>query len=360
MVSLFDSTSFKSLSLANRFIRSATGTGMADRHGQVTPNLTKHIMELVEGGVGLIVSGHTCVHPGGQTSAHQLCINSDSHLPGLSTLINKVHNHGGKIVVQLNHGGAHSNSKITGTTPITPSSNYATGSDCRSMTQKDIDQIVSAFRDAAVRAKKADFDGVQLHEAHGYLLSQFLSPIYNERDDEYGGSISNRTRIVVDTYKEMRNAVDDDYPIMIKMNVTDFLDEGISIEDACKAASIFEAIGFDSIELSGGVRWGYKTYGLDWSPCRTVTEEAYYLDISKRLKQTLRTPIILTGGIRTYEVAEQIIQDGNADYIGLCRPLIREPDLVNRWKSGDTSQSLCINDSACLVRSGELKCSQLP
>jgi len=359
MTVLFDSTSIKSLTLANRIIRSATGTGMANNLGQVTPKLTKHIMELVEGGVGLIISGHICVHPSGQSSTHQLCIYNVSHIPGLTALVEKVHNKGGKIVAQLNHVGAHRKSTVTGTAPVSSSSNYATGPDCRAMTQNDIDQIVLAYRDAASRAKKAGFDGVQLHGAHGYLLSQFLSTVYNERDDEYGGSISNRTRIIVDAYNEMRTAVGDDYPIMIKMNVTDFLDEGISIEDAVETASIFDAVGFDSIELSGGNIWGWKTYGINWSPCRTVSEEAYYHDTAKRLKQKIRTPIILTGGIKTYEVANQIIHDGDADYIGLCRPLIREPDLVNRWKTGATNPSLCIQCNSCILNSGETICSQI-
>ena len=356
---MFESTTIKSLNLANRFVRSATGTGMADEQGQVTPNLTQHIMDLVEGGVGLIISGHASVHPSGRTSPNQLCIYDDSHIPGLTKLVEKVHNQGGKIVAQLNHGGAHSNSEVTGTVPFSSSVNQATGSDCRAMTQKDIDQIVNAFRDAAVRAKKAGFDGVQLHGAHGYLLSQFLSPIYNERTDEYGGSISNRTRIVVEAYTEMRAAVGEEYPIMIKMNVTDFLDEGLTMEDAVETATILDNVGFDSIELSGGLIWGWKTKGMDWSPCRTVSDEAYYLNVARRLKELLQVPIIHTGGTKSYEVAKQIIQDRDADYVGLCRPLIREPDLVNQWKSGDAKPSHCIQCNACILTSGETKCYQI-
>jgi 2,4-dienoyl-CoA reductase-like NADH-dependent reductase (Old Yellow Enzyme family) len=333
---------------------------MASEKGAVTPNLTKHIMELVEGGVGLIISGHASVHLSGRTSAHQLGIYNESHIPGLARLVENVHSKGGKIVAQINHGGAHSNSAVTGTNLISSSVNYATGPDCRAMTQNEINQITRAFRDASVRAKKAGFDGVQLHGAHGYLLSQFLSPIYNEREDEYGGKILNRTRIVVKAYNEVRSSVGDDYPVMIKMNVTDFIDEGISMEEAVEAASIFDKIGFDAVELSGGVGYGWRTYGLDFGPFKTGPEEAYFLDTSKRLKQTLRAPIILTGGVKTYGTAKKIINDGDADYIGLCRPLIREPDLINRWMSGDTSPSLCINDNGCLQGDGELVCSQIP
>ena len=360
MASLWDKTSIQSLNLDNRFIRSATGSGMADKQGYVTPKLTQHIIELVEGGVGLIISGHICVHPSGQNSAQQLCIYTDSHIPKLATLVKKVKKQNGKIVAQLNHGGAHINTSVTGTSPISSSVNDKTGPDSRAMTREDIEEIISAFGTAASRAKKAGFDGVQLHGAHGYLLSQFLSPIYNERDDEYGGSVENRARFVCEVYDEIRNAVGEDYPVMIKMNVTDFLDDGTTTEDAIETASIFDKIGFDSIELSGGVSWGWSNYGLDWSPCRTTSDEVYYLDTAKQLKQIIKTPIILTGGIKSFEVAEQIIRDGEADYIGLCRPLLREPNLVKRWKSGDRSPSVCIHCSACLLCIGETICSQLP
>jgi 2,4-dienoyl-CoA reductase-like NADH-dependent reductase (Old Yellow Enzyme family) len=333
---------------------------MANERGEVTPKLTKHILELVEGGVGLIIAGHASVHLSGRTSPNQLGIYSDTHLPGLKKLVEKVHQKSGKIVSQLNHGGAHSNQNASGSTPISSSVNHATSLDCRKMTHKDIEKIVESFRDASIRAKKAGFDGVQVHAAHGYLLSQFLSPIYNERKDEYGGNISNRSRFAVNVYNKIRMAVGDEYPVMIKMNVTDFLDEGITQDEALKAATIFDTIGYDGIELSGGVIWGWRTYGLKKSPCKTGSAEAYFLEIAKLLKKRINMPVILTGGIKSYDLADQIVSNGDADYIGLCRPLIREPDLINRWKSGDTSPSLCIYDSACLSRSGEIRCSQLP
>ena len=339
---------------------------MANENGEVTPNLTKHIMDLVEGGVGLIISGHACVHPLGRTAHNQLGIYGDIHVPGFRDMVEKVHERDGKIVAQLNHGGAQSNPSVTGVMPIAPSAMTETEGKrasvpaSRAMTQEDIDQIVTSFQDAAVRAKKAGFDGVQLHCAHGYLLSEFLSPFFNKRDDRYGGSVSNRTRIIVEAFNEVRNSVGENYPIMIKMNVTDFLDYGLSINEAIEAAVIFDDVGFDVIELSGGTMWGFRILGdINLTPCRKVENEGYYLDTARRLKQTVDTPIILTGGIRSYEVAERIIQDGDADYIGLSRPLIREPSLVNMWKSGDTSQSLCVHDNACLLGSGEMKCPHI-
>ena len=237
----------------------------------------------------------------------------------------------------------------------------ADGPICRAMTQKDIDEVVDAFEAATVRVKQAGFDGVQLHGAHGYLFSEFLSPFYNKRTDQYGGSVENRAKIVVDTYHKVRDVVGEDYPVMIKMNATDFLDGGLTTEDALTTATILDKAGIDSIELSGGTGWGLRILGdVNRHPCRHVTDEAYYRDTAQQLKQTVQTPIILTGGIRSYEVAAQIVRDNIADYIGLCRPLIREPDLVNRWKSGDTRKSGCLSDNACLFLGLEkgLRCFQ--
>jgi 2,4-dienoyl-CoA reductase-like NADH-dependent reductase (Old Yellow Enzyme family) len=316
-------------------------------------------MELVEGGVGLIISGHVGVHPNGRISAQQLFLHSDANIPKLAVLVKKVKKKNGKIVAQLNHGGTTSNLDLTGTYPISSSLSDKTNPNTREMTPRDIEEIKSAFGAAANRAKKAGFDGVQLHAAHGYLISQFLSPIYNKREDVYGGNVENRARLACEIYEEVRELVGDDYPVMIKMNVTDFLEGGTSTMDAIETASIFETMGIDAIELSGGVSWGWNTYGLDWSPCRTSYDNVYYLEVSRQLKQELETPLILTGGIKSLIVAEEIIESEDADYIGLCRPLLREPDLINRWRMGEKESSDCIYCSACLLIDGETVCTQL-
>jgi 2,4-dienoyl-CoA reductase-like NADH-dependent reductase (Old Yellow Enzyme family) len=283
-------------------------------------------------------------------------IYNDSFVEGLTHMVDAVHSAGGKIVAQIVHGGAHSNPQYTGEDAMGPSLIPAQDGKaeafpgCRTMTHHDIDAVVDAFRFAAIRAKSAGFDGIQLHAAHGYLFSQFLSPFYNKRTDAYGGSVANRARIVVDTYNVVRKEVGVDYPIMIKMNITDFLDEGISTEDAMQAASIYAQTGIDAIELSGGTGWGSRILGeINRSAVRVVKDEAYYRDMAQHLKHIIQTPIILTGGIKSYDVAAAIIRDNHADYIGLCRPLIREPDLVNRWKSGDTRKATCISDNACFI-----------
>lgn len=325
-------------------------------------------MELVDGGVGLLISGHAYVHPDGQASPRQLGIYSDALVPGLTELVNSVHEHGGTIVAQLTHGGAHSNPELTGVEAMAPSTIPAQGGKrvrfpgCRAMTHTDIRRVIHAFQAAARRAYNAGFDGIQLHGAHGYLLSEFLSPFYNNRTDEYGGSVQNRARIVLDTYHAVRSEVGANYPILIKMNVTDLLENGLSDKDGLEIASLYAMTGFDAIELSGGTSWGTSVLGdPQRAICRNEPQEAYYRDVAQKLASQLDTPIILTGGIKSYTVAAQLIQDNIADYIGLCRPLIREPDLVNRWKSGDTGKSECVSDNACLFRAEgkDLQCFHL-
>ena len=322
-------------------------------------------MDLVEGGVGLIIAGHASVHLSGRSGATQLGIYNDSHIPGLRQMVNKVHRQDGKIIAQLSHAGLQSDSSVTGQALMSPVSmpetegKFASVQATTAMTQTDIDKIVDAFRDGAIRAKKAGFDGVQLHSAHGYLFSSFLSPFFNKRTDRYGGDVTNRTKIIIDAYNAVRNAVGDNYPVMIKMNVTDFLDAGLSREEAIEAAVIFDDAGFDSIELSGGTVWGLRIYGdVNRTPCRNVESDAYYYDMARMLKQKVDAPIILAGGIKSFDVAERIIHEGVADYIGLCRPLIREPDLVDRWKSGVTEDSACVYDNSCFFKGGG-KCYQI-
>ncbi len=216
----------------------------------------------------------------------------------------------------------------------------------KELTMHDIQDLVAAFADAAGRAKSAGFDGVQIHAAHGYLLSQFLSPIFNRRTDGYGGRIENRSRIHVEVIHAVRKAVGKDYPVLIKMNCPDFAENGLSLEDSLIAGALFADAGLDAIELSGGLLTGGKL-----SPSRpgihSADKEAYFREELSAFKKKIRIPLILVGGIRSVEVAEQLVADGSADYIAMCRPFIREPDLISRWKSGDRRRAECKSDNLC-------------
>ncbi len=348
MSALFQSSVINGMSLANRFVRSATWEGLATADGNCTSLLSDMMVNLVEGGVGLIITGHSYVSREGQAGPRQLGIHEDAMLEGLTQMTEAVHRSGGKICCQLAHAGAQSAAHLSGMEAIGPSVVLADGkAKCREMSKEDIDRVVRAFGDAAARAKRSGFDAVELHAAHGYLLSQFLSPLVNRRTDEYGGTLANRGRMTLEVLRSVRDAVGPDYPVLIKLNSEDFAEGGFSVEDMLELSAMLEKEGIDAIELSGGTGGEASKY----QPVRFGTiakeNEAYYRDAARRFKQSVGVPLILVGGIRSADVAEGLVDEGTADYIAMSRPLICEPDLVNRWKNGDPTKSACVSDNRC-------------
>jgi 2,4-dienoyl-CoA reductase-like NADH-dependent reductase (Old Yellow Enzyme family) len=347
MSKLFETSEINGMKLANRFVRSATWEGMAADDGACMPKLIGLMVNLAKGGVGLIITSHAYVSPEGQAGPWQLGVYKDELISGLTEMTKAVHDHGGEIVMQLAHAGYFANAKLTGQTPIAPSNaeGFAKGPR-QEMTADEIQGVVKAYGAAAKRAQTAGFDGVQIHCAHGYLLSQFLSPAFNQRKDEYGGGILNRARALIEVLREIRQVVGKDYPVLVKMNCQDFIENGLQPEDSLQAGKMLVENGIDAIELSGGVLIGGKL-----SPSRmgikSEEKEAYFQNEARTFKREVNAPLILVGGNRSFQVAERIVNEGVADYISLCRPLIREPDLVNRWKSGDLSKAACVSDNMC-------------
>lgn len=347
MTNLFETTSIKNLTLSNRFVRSATYSGMASADGTVTSKMIDLMVNLAKGGVGLIISAYAYVLREGIMHPRALGIYSDSVISGLRKMVDAVHQVEGKIVVQLAHGGAqartmqHTGQNLMGPSDMTRND----GAPVRAMTREDIQLIVSAFGLAATRAKQAGFDGVQLHGAHGYLLSEFLSPFFNKRTDVYGGNLANRSRFVLDVYDRVRSAVGEQYPVMIKLNSEDFVQGGVTVDQMLQIATRLDAVGIDIIELSGGIGNMWKT---EAPPIRIAQKGVYYYAAAKRFKKCIDVPMMLVGGIRSFEEATQLVVEGTADYVSLCRPLIRDPTLINRWKSGDMQESTCISCRACM------------
>jgi len=344
---LFEESTICGMTLKNRFVRSATWEGLAAEDGGVTPKLTAAMAALAEGGIGLIISSHAYVSPEGQATPWQIGIYKDDLLPGLLQMTTAVHDRGGKIMAQLAHAGHQASDKITGRPALAVSDSDAlTGKNIRVATTADIEELVAAFARAAARAKAAGFDGIEIHSGHGYLLSQFLSPAFNKRRDEYGGGIANRTAVHLQIYRAVREIVGRDYPVFIKMNCADFTENGLTVDDGLEAAKRFAEAGFDAIEVSGGILGPGKL-----TPSRpgiaTAEQEAYHREYAVRFKGAIKTPLILVGGLRSFEVAEQIIAQGDADYIAMSRPLIREPDLIDRWQKGDMRRAACVSDNLC-------------
>ena len=347
MSRLFEKSTINGMTLANRFVRSATWEGMAADDGAVTPRLIDTMVALARGGVGLIISGHAYVHRAGQAGPWQLGVYSDDLVPGLTDMAAAVHDNGGKIALQLAHAGFFAAAKLTGQSPFAVSNVQGMATSPRTeLTPADIEEIIAAYAAAAARGKTAGFDGVQVHAAHGYLLSQFLSPAFNQRSDDFGGGLENRARALLAVVAAVRSAVGPDYPVLVKMNGGDFVDNGLTTDDAVKVGKMLVETGIDAIEVSGGVLTGGKL-----SPSRmgihSQEKEAYFQQEARAFKKEIGVPLILVGGNRSFEVAERLVDEGTADYISMSRPLIREPALVNRWKSGDRTRASCLSDNQC-------------
>ncbi|HYA40067.1 MAG TPA: NADH:flavin oxidoreductase [Syntrophobacteraceae bacterium] len=347
MSKLFEETEINGMRLSNRFVRSATWEGMATEDGSVTPKLTETNAALAKGGVGLIISSHAYVSQEGQAGPWQLGIYKDELLEGLRKMTSAVHQAGGKIAAQLAHAGCLAAAALSQRTPIVVS--YFEGlmnSPGKEMDGTDVRNVVTAFVDAARRAKESGFDAVQLHAAHGYLLNQFLSPAYNRRQDEYGGSLSNRARILLHIFRAIRGAVGNNFPILVKMNCQDFIPNGLSFADSLQAAHLLCQAGIDAVELSGGT-FASGTLSPSRLGINSEEKEAYFREEARAFKKQISVPLILVGGLRSLEIAERILDEGIADYISMCRPFVREPGLINRWKSGDRSKATCLSDNQC-------------
>ena len=355
MSKLFEAGKINGMALSNRFVRSATWVGMATDDGACTARLINTMAELAEGGIGMIITGHAYIRPEGKAGLWQLGVYKDELISGLQEMTHAVHKRGGKIVLQIAHAGFYGREKITGQIPLAPSIIEGLSESLRiEMTRQDIREVVDAFGEAAGRAKRAGFDGVQIHSAHGYLLSQFLSPAFNHRTDVYGGSVENRTRALLEVLQAVRKTVGRDYPVLVKLNSQDFLENGLTLEDSAKVGVGLSKAGIDAIELSGGVLTA-RTLGPSRMGIKSEAQEAYFRDGAMALRSKIHTPLILVGGIRSYGVAERLLEEGVADYVSMSRPFIREPGLVNRWRAGDLRKAACISDNQCFAsaRNGE-------
>lgn len=349
---LFEPARLKNLTLRNRFVRSATYDGMSDSTGQVVESQINLIAGLTDGGVGLIISAIMYVHHSGQVSSFMNSIAEDKYIEGLRRLTDAAHAGGAKIAVQLYHGGREARFvKTRGQLPLGPS--VITGDpfyrwNYREITQEEITDVVDAFGQAARRAVESGFDAVQVHGAHGYLFSQFLSPFTNRRMDAWGGSLENRLRLHRDVYRSIRSRVGADYPVMIKLGVEDGFEGGLTFADGMKAAQMLANDGYDALEISSGVR-GEKYEGTEYkTKINKPARQGYFRRWASEIKKQVSVPVIAVGGLKSPAMMEDIIQNQEADFISLCRPLITEPALINNWKTDPGKKPRCVYCNKCL------------
>ncbi len=371
---LFEQASIGNVTLKNRIIRSAFMENMADQAGMPTDDTLRLYERLARGGAGLIITGMAYVNRAGKGQLLQHGIDTDEKIAAWRRITDSVHLLGGKIAMQIVYCGRQANPKaLDGARAAAPSAmpNLFYFSRSRAMTVDEIVRTISDFGDAAARVKAAGFDAVQIHAAHGYLISSFLSPLTNRRRDEWGGDPGRRFRFLAEVYRSARKAVGPDFPILCKMNANDFTWNGLTPHESFPAAQRLAEMGLDALEISGGI---FETFlhisrggmpmdiaGLDRNPvvrqCLLMVfrlqkmfipfKEAYFLPYAAKLKPTLKIPLILVGGIRTPETAERILETGAADFVSMARPLVREPDLPNKWLSGKRAAAQCTSCNRC-------------
>ena len=357
MPHLFETTVLNGMVLKNRFVHSATNEGMANHDdGCVNDRLIRWQEQVAEGEIGLLIPGYVYVSNQGKSRPGQTGVHGDDTIAGIARVAETVHRHGARIALQIAHAGANVYVPSPSGYALGPSEMKLTDVPCRAMTKDDIAQTVSDFAAAAVRTKQAGCDAVQLHGAHSYLLSQFLSPHFNRRTDDYGGSLENRARFPLEVLRAVRLAVGPDYPVLIKTNSDDYIDNGFTLDEFVPYCLMLESEGIDAIEVSGGTHFSAPKFFCS-RPEGTVPkeQEIYFKEAAERYRRAAKTPLVLVGGVRTLRIAEHVVESGLADYVALSRPLIREPNLVKRWHEGDTRPSTCISCNLCFgpVRAGE-------
>lgn len=352
LLMLFEKGFINSLELQNRIIRSATWDGMATSDGKCTDAMVRLFERLTSGGAGLIMTGFSYVHASGKPFPYSLAVDSNECIASLCRLTERVHSLGGKIGLQLSHGGSYSRPRLIGKERLQVPSLPETAKRLELyhvMSLNDIQDLVSYFTMAAIRAKKAGIDLVQIQAGHGYLISQFLSPATNKRTDDYGGVLNNRARIIYEIYEKMRSALGSDFPITVKINASDFSPGGLTFEESIEIVRELRRRKIDAVEVSGGQQEDAAT-----SPIRTglaaSDDEGYFTHYARRIKALFRDiPVIAVGGIRSYEKAAEIIRSSTADFVALSRPLICEPDLPRRWHEGDRKKPACVSCNKCFM-----------
>jgi NADPH2 dehydrogenase len=324
MIYLLQTVKVRSMTLANRLVMPPMATAKAEPDGRVSRALIDYYEEKSRGGyIPLIIIEHSYISPEGKASNNQLSVSDDSMIPGLRKLADVIHRNGSRAAVQINHAGSAALKEVTGTTPLAPSAvaNPRRGDMPREISQKEIGDIIAAFKNAGRRAKEAGFDAVEIHSAHGYLLNQFLSPLTNKRTDEWGGDIGKRICIHLQVIDAVRSAVGPDFPIQVRLGASDYMEGGTTIEDSKSAARAFEKAGVDMIHISGGFV-GYTPPGL--------SGQGYFAPLSESIKSVVSIPVILTGGITEGEAAEKLLAEKKADLIGVGRAVLQDSNWARR------------------------------
>jgi len=392
MKKTFETAAIEDIQFKNRIIRSATHEGMADDKGFPTDDLKKLYTRLARGGAGAIITGYSAVQPDGKSPLYNMTmIDKDEYIPKFKEITDSVHEFETSVIMQIVHCGRQTRSRITGLPTVAPSAvrdRFYSEDMPKALTPDEINTIIDNFVSAISRAKKAGFDGVQLHGAHGYLLSQFLSSHSNRRTDEWGGTTQNKYRIISEIYKRARDKVGD-YPDLIKISAHDSQKNGVRVDEAVKIAKMLEGSGCAAIEVSSGVfedgLYTMRGETLPADPAMVYTFKykrlpfwvksvakpilkllikqpkpllKFNLDAAIQIKKAVDVPVIVVGGINNINDINHIVEKENMDFVSMSRPFITQPDIVKKFQQGRQATSKCIMCNYCAIIGEErpLKC----
>jgi 2,4-dienoyl-CoA reductase-like NADH-dependent reductase (Old Yellow Enzyme family) len=373
MSALFSPGTIGSMKVKNRVVRSATVECLASDDGAITDQYLRAYRILAKGGVGLVIPGNYYVSAQGRAIPRVPLLDKDEIIPDLKRVVDVAHEYDVRMVAQLNHGGRQCNPKVLGGTPLAPSPvrDMVNNIKPRGMTEGEIEDTIAAFGKAARRAKEAGFDGVQIHAAHGYLVNEFLSGHTNRRTDQWGGSLENRMRFLVETYKTVRKQVGPDYPILVKINSEDYIKRGVTVSECVATCRKLDEMGIAAIEVSGGIaERGLSTIKGDvpidlLMRNRNVAErllvrfmekslrkwarfeEGYFVSNAAEVKKHVKAPVIAVGGMRRRAMMEHVLKSGQADFISMSRPFIRQPNLVSMMQKGNGDVISCTSCNRC-------------
>lgn len=335
MADLFTPYELKGISIKNRIVMPPMVCfGWAGREGLVTEKHIRHYEARARGGVGLIILEAACVNPDGRLADSQLCLWSDDHIKGFEEIARACHRYGARVLVQIHHAGLQTAKKVSGD-PVAPSEVREKDRHARALTPEEIHSIQEDFTVAAVRAEKAGLDGIELHGAHGYLISQFMSPVINKREDQYGGSLENRTRFALEILAAIKGRVGNRFIIGYRMGGNEpTLENGIAI------ARILEQAGVDLLHVSTGISAGKEITVPEGFPYNWIVYSG------TRIKEQVKIPVIAVNGIRTAEQAGGLIENGLVDFAAIGRGLLADPEWANKAQKGEEALT-CLHCKTC-------------
>ncbi|MGD9139244.1 MAG: FAD-dependent oxidoreductase [Desulfobacterales bacterium] len=358
--SLFSPLSIGNLKLENRIVMPPMATNYATSEGFVTDRQIAYYVERARGGVGYITVEHTAIHEHGKASPKMLMIGTDEHAAKIEKLVEAVHAAGGKIVVQINHAGRQTFSKVTGAPIVGPSAVPVSPvmETPHELSVGEIEDLVNVFTKAAERVKKTGADGVEIHMAHGYLICSFLSPFSNKRTDPYGGDIKGRSRFAIEVLRSVRQQVGPDFPVICRLSGDEYVAEGLNVNHTRQIAKLLEKEGADALHISA---CNAASVFLNHPPY--YISEGVFVHLAEAVKSEVDIPVIAVGRIRNPAMADQIIRDQKADLVSMGRALLADPHLPEKARQGQFEDIIpCLSCNKCIqtLRVDAVRCTVNP